>query len=167
MHSRLIAWRQDITAGAIGSIVSLPVCVASGVLACELKKSLLLCEVPSAQLARVRGLFGNASEADELIKPDLDSALEWMEEKSLLLHADKRSQTDVLAFSEIDFLAGIEQSDLDRLSEVLTRREFAPGETICREGDDGDRMWLLAKGSVSVRLKRANGRQNVRIASLA
>ena len=33
MDSRLIAWRQDITAGAIASIVSLPVCVASGVLA--------------------------------------------------------------------------------------------------------------------------------------
>ncbi len=31
--SRLIRWRQDMTAGAIASIVSLPVCVASGVLA--------------------------------------------------------------------------------------------------------------------------------------
>jgi SulP family sulfate permease len=90
-----------------------------------------------------------------------------MEEKSLLLHADKRSQADVLALSEIDFLAGIEQPDLDRLSEILTRREFAPGEMICREGDEGDRMWLLAKGSVSVRLKLANGHEDIRIASLA
>jgi len=133
----------------------------------ELKKSLLFCEVPLAQLASIRGLFRKASEADELIKPDLDSALEWMEEKSLLLHVDKRSQADVLEFSEIDFLAGMQQTDLDRLSEVLTRREFAPGETICREGDEGDRMWLLAKGSVSVRLKLANGQESIRIASLA
>jgi MFS superfamily sulfate permease-like transporter len=133
----------------------------------ELKKDLLFCEVPSSQLASIKGLFRKASEADELIKPDLDSALEWMEEKSLLLHADKRSQADVLAFSEIDFLAGMQQADLERLSEVLTRREFAPGETICREGDEGDRMWLLAKGSVSVRLKLANGQESIRIASLA
>jgi hypothetical protein len=28
-------------------------------------------------------------QADDLIKPDLDSALEWMEERSLLLHADR------------------------------------------------------------------------------
>jgi sulfate permease, SulP family len=42
----------------------------------ELKKSLLFCEVPSAQLASIKGLFRKASEADELIKPDLDSALE-------------------------------------------------------------------------------------------
>jgi MFS superfamily sulfate permease-like transporter len=133
----------------------------------EVKKSLLFCEVPPAQLVNIKGLFRKAFEADELIKPDLDSALEWMEEKSLLLHADKRSQADVLAFSEIDFLAGMQQIDLDRLSEVLTRREFAPGEIICHEGDEGDRMWLLAKGSVSVRLKLANGRESVRIASLA
>jgi CRP-like cAMP-binding protein/anti-anti-sigma regulatory factor len=133
----------------------------------ELKKSLVFCEVPSAQLASIKGLFRKASESDEQIKPDLDSALEWMEEKSLLLHADKRSQADVLAFSEIDFLSGMQQTDLDRLSEVLTLREFAPGELICREGDEGDRMWLLAKGSVSVRLKLANGQESIRIASLA
>jgi CRP-like cAMP-binding protein/anti-anti-sigma regulatory factor len=131
----------------------------------ELKKSLLFCEVPSSQLASIKGLFGKASEADELIKPDLDSAVEWMEEKSLLLHADKRSQADVLEFSEIDFLAEIQQADLQR--EVLTRREFVPGEMICHEGDEGDRMWLLAKGSVSVRLKLANGLESIRIASLA
>jgi len=133
----------------------------------ELKKSILFCEIPSAQLASIKGLFQQASEADELIKPDLDSALEWMEEKSLLLHANRRSEADVLALSEIDFFADMQQIDLDRLSEVLTRREFVPGEIICHEGDEGDRMWLLAKGSVSVRLKLANGQESIRIASLA
>lgn len=102
-----------------------------------------------------------------MIKPDLDAALEWMEERSLLLHADRRSQADVLSLDEIDLLAGIGAQDLDRLREVLTQREFAPGEIICKEGEEGDRMWLLAKGSVSVRLISADGRQNIRIASLA
>jgi SulP family sulfate permease len=133
----------------------------------ELKKSLLFCDVPPAHLSAIKDLLPETAGADELIKQDLDSALEWMEEKSLLLHEDKRSQADVLAFSEIDFLAGIEGPDLDRLREVLTRREFASGEMICREGDEGDRMWLLAKGSVSVRLTPANGRESIRIASLA
>ena len=49
----------------------------------------------------------------------------------------------------------------------MTKHEFAAGDTICREGDDGDRMWLLAKGSVSVRLISADGRVNLRIASLS
>ncbi len=62
-----------------------------------------------------------------------------MEERSLLLHADKRSQADVLPLPEIGFLAGIGEQDLDRLREVLTQREFATGEAICKEGE-GDRM---------------------------
>jgi len=90
-----------------------------------------------------------------------------MEEKTLLQNAAKRSQADVLPLSEIDFLVGVEEQSLDRLREVLIRREFAPGEVICREGDEGDRMWLLAKGSVSVRLTLSGGRESLRIASLA
>ena len=90
-----------------------------------------------------------------------------MEEKTLLQNAAKRIQADVLPLSEIDFLVGVEEQSLDRLREVLIRREFAPGEVICREGDEGDRMWLLAKGSVSVRLTLSGGRESLRIASLA
>ena len=56
---------------------------------------------------------------------------------------------------------------LIRLGRLLTQREFAQGETICSEGDEGDRMWLLAKGSVSVRLLLGNGRGYRRITSLA
>jgi CRP-like cAMP-binding protein/anti-anti-sigma regulatory factor len=133
----------------------------------ELKKFLLFCNVPPSHVGIVKSLVPKTIGTEELIKHDLDSALEWMEEKSLLSHADRRSQADVLALGEIDFLAGIEERDLDRLREVLTQREFAPGEIICREGEEGDRMWLLAKGSVSVRLTSADGRENTRIASLA
>jgi SulP family sulfate permease len=133
----------------------------------ELKKHLLFCNVPPLHVGLINNLVSKTRDSQDMIKPDLDAALEWMEEKSLLLYADKRSQADVLALGEIDFLAGIEEQDLDRLREVLTQREFAPGEIICREGEEGDRMWLLAKGSVSVRLISADGRQNIRIASLA
>src|SRR5262249_13620193 len=46
-------------------------------------------------------------------------------------------------------------------------REFSAGEAICQQGEDGDRMWLLAKGSVSVQLRSADGTEPRRIASLA
>lgn len=133
----------------------------------DLKKHLLFCNVPPSHVSLIKGLVSKIRGSQEMIKPDLDAALEWMEERSLLLHAEKRSQADVLSLGEIDILAGIEGQDLDRLREVLTQREFAPGEIICKEGEEGDRMWLLAKGSVSVRLISADGRQNIRIASLA
>ena len=72
----------------------------------------------------------------------------------------------MLSLGEMEFLAGIEESDLNRLGQVLTRRDFGQGEIICREGDAGDRMWLLAKGSISVRLTLGGGRESIQIASL-
>jgi MFS superfamily sulfate permease-like transporter len=131
------------------------------------KKDLLLCEVPDSVGIAVRTLVRKAIRSEEAIKPDLDAALEWMEEKCLTLHADKRSRADVLDLRDIDFLAGINEPDLDRLSHFLTRRDFAQGEIICSEGEDGDRMWLIAKGSVSVRILLSNGRGYRRITSLA
>jgi sulfate permease, SulP family len=131
------------------------------------KKELLFCHVPAAHVHIVKNLVRKATKADDAIKDDLDSSLEWMEEKSLLMHASSKDQVDVLPLSQIDFVAGIAERDLEQLSEILTLREFAPGDTICREGEDGDRMWLLAKGSVSVRLVLPDGRGHRRIASLA
>ena len=133
----------------------------------ELKKILLFCHIPPACLRTIESLIPKKATVEELIKPDLDFALEWMEERSLLMNADKRSRADVLSLEEMEFLAGIEQQDLDRLSQRLMRREFTQGETICQEGDAGDRMWLLAKGSVSVRLRLRSGSESIRIASLA
>lgn len=133
----------------------------------ELNKWLLFCHVPSSCLRTITSFVPKGVAPEELIKHDLDSALESMEEKSLILNAARRSQSDVLALGEMEFLAGIDERDLNRLSEMLLRRDFACGEIICREGDEGDRMWLLAKGSVSVRLRLGDGGESVRIASLA
>ncbi|MGB7037908.1 MAG: cyclic nucleotide-binding domain-containing protein, partial [Xanthobacteraceae bacterium] len=131
------------------------------------KKELLLCEVPETHSAAIKTLVRKAAKSEAPIKPDLDAALEWMEEKTLLLHSDQRVQADVLELRDIDFLAGIDEADLDRLGAFLARRDFAPAETICSEGEEGDRLWLLAKGSVSVRLSLGDGKGYRRITSLA
>jgi sulfate permease, SulP family len=131
------------------------------------KKHLLFCGVPEALDGIIKGVLPKGQDTDEWVQRDLDAALEWMEEKSLLLRADRRDQADVLTLADIDFLAGLDAGELERLHGVLDLREFSAGETICHEGDDGDRMWLLAKGSVSVRLISADSRENRRIASLS
>jgi hypothetical protein len=113
------------------------------------KKDLLFCGVPPAHIDVIRSIVRKVVKSDESIKDDLDTALEWMEERSLLMYASGRHQSDVLELAEIDFLAGIAPHDLEPLQTILTRREFPSGATICCEGDDGDRMWLLAKGSAA------------------
>ncbi len=130
-------------------------------------KNLLFCGVSEPLYAVINGVLPNGATADVSIPRDLDAALEWMEEVSLQLHAERRDRAEVLDLRDIDFLSGLAVGELERLGELLTKREFAAGDTICREGDEGDRLWLLAKGSVSVRLISADGRTNLRIASLS
>jgi SulP family sulfate permease len=131
------------------------------------EKQLLFCGVAEPLHDIVKGVLPKGAAAEACIHRDLDAALEWMEEASLQRHADRRDRVDVLELREIDFLSGLTAGELELLGEVLARREFAAGDVICREGEDGDRMWLLAKGSVSVRLISADGRVNLRIASLS
>jgi sulfate permease, SulP family len=130
-------------------------------------KYLLFCGVSEPLYAIVKGILPEGAAADVSIQRDLDAALEWMEEASLQLHAERRGRTDALDLRDIDFLSGLATDELERLGEVLTKREFSAGDTICREGEEGDRMWLLAKGSVSVRHISADGSMNLRIASLS
>src|SRR5262249_57531117 len=70
----------------------------------ELKKILLFCHIPPACLRTIESLIPKKAIVEELIKPDLDCALEWMEERSLLMNVYKRSRGDVLACEEMEFL---------------------------------------------------------------
>jgi CRP-like cAMP-binding protein len=114
----------------------------------------------------VRNLFDQQESADAALKIDLESALEWMEEESLRANLDQRSLSGVLALEQIDFFAGVSTEELEKIRQILKFCEFKSGETICQEGDPGDKMWLLAKGSVSVRLYVTDSRGSRRITSL-
>jgi MFS superfamily sulfate permease-like transporter len=119
-------------------------------------RSVLFCHVPadrSASLAASARVFA-----------DLDSALEWMEEESL--HgAGARPAEECIPLAELDFTRELSADDLRMLETALVARDFAPGSVICEEGGDGDRMWLLTRGTVSVRLEGEGGTR--RIASVA
>lgn len=130
------------------------------------KKRLLFCNVAPEQTTQVRGLFDRPESADAAIKIDLETALEWVEEEILRASLDERSRSALMPLEEIDFLAGVSEQEMTELRKILKLRKFEAGDTICREGDLGDRMWLLVKGSVSVRLDVADHRGSRRIASL-
>ena len=129
-------------------------------------KNLFFCNVPPAQMAIVHDLFDSADAAEAAIKPDLETTLEWMEDETLRDNFESRGQAAMLALDEIDFFDGVPKHDLEQLRPLLKLREFKTGEAICREGDPGDKMWLLVKGSVSVRLDVADNRVSRRITSL-
>ena len=129
-------------------------------------KHLFFCNVPATQMAIVQDIFDSSDAAAAAIKPDLETTLEWMEDETLRVSLNSGSQAAMLTLDEIDFFDGVPEQELEQLRPLLKLREFRMGEVICREGDPGDKMWLLVKGSVSVRLDVADHRISRRITSL-
>ncbi|CAN5185155.1 hypothetical protein BH11PSE4_BH11PSE4_38680 [soil metagenome] len=133
--------------------------------AAERKRQLITCNVRPVHAT----IIGNAIGHDPAAPPmtgDLDSALEWMEQRVLDRSAGGRGQTDLLALEQIDFLNAVSADDMRELVDVMTLREFTRGDTLCREGDAGDRMWLILKGSISVMLRTDGHHDRRRIAGL-
>jgi sulfate permease, SulP family len=95
---------------------------------------------------------------------DADAALEWMEEE--LLSHEVRATAESLPLERHDLMRGLTAEELQIVSRLLRRTGFPAGAVLCQEGERSDEMWILTRGSVSVRLLFAGSRMK-RVASLA
>lgn len=82
---------------------------------------------------------------------DLDRALEWTEDR--LLERDRFEDAPELLPEDMALFAGLEAGEMAVLGAALQRLELSHGEAVFREGDAGDRIYLIARGSVSIKLQ--------------
>jgi sulfate permease, SulP family len=118
----------------------------------------VFCSVPPSVNSAASRAFGTDAQRIEFIRPDLDSALEYIEELGPV-------QSEI-QLGEVDLIAGLPKNDVETLRGFLVYRRFDPGEHLCEQGDAGDRMWLLVLGSVSVRIRSESDQLYRRIISL-
>jgi MFS superfamily sulfate permease-like transporter/CRP-like cAMP-binding protein len=131
----------------------------------RLGKRLLFCNVPVAHRKTIERIAGD--DQNPTIFSDLDSALESIEDRALQKHEEAGAKSDPLRLEEHDFVHGLDDAERDVLASLLTRREFRQGATLAVEDEPGDRMWLIMKGCVNIRLRVDDARGSRRIASLA
>lgn len=62
-------------------------------------------------------------------------------------------------FKDIPLFAGLSESDHDLLLRVAVRSTYPRHAILVREGDPGDRFYLLRKGMAKVYLEASNGRE--------
>lgn len=84
--------------------------------------------------------------------PDLDAALEYAEDIQLEQESASRTSWAALRIDETDLAGGLSAQELAVLTIRLTPASYRTGEVLCRAGDPADRLWLITRGSVSVRL---------------
>jgi SulP family sulfate permease len=89
--------------------------------------------------------------------PDADRALEWCENRLLAPLKGAGAAEEDHQFERLDIVQGLAPEERSVLLPMLVRREFAAGATIFREGDEGDALYLILRGSASVRMKLPTG----------
>ena len=123
-------------------------------------KTVLFCNLPPG-----RPDLATATVQANAVTADLDSGLEWMEEAALRA-ADARPRSQAIPLAALDPFKDLDAAELTVVQALLIPRDFPAGAVMCREGDNADRMWILTKGSVSVRLQAA-AQNDRRIAGMA
>lgn len=81
--------------------------------------------------------------------------------RDLYLHEKRDAQTTVEEMSrllgEVDFLKELSQEYLQDLARKARLCLFAAGETVCRQGEQGETFYVIRKGTVQVEVRDSRG----------
>ena len=86
--------------------------------------------------------------------PDLDSALEWVEDEIITTSsAAGKDARRALTLREFEFFSGFPDAAVEQLSVSITEKSFHPGEKIFSMGDKSDQICCVRKGAVKLVLQ--------------
>ena len=88
----------------------------------------------------------------ERMFPDLDHALERCEDHLLATCREPVAGVEH-PFDRLDLVRDMAPEDREALRTALVRREWAAGHTVFSQGEDGDALYVIARGSASVWLR--------------
>ncbi|HEX8964613.1 MAG TPA: SulP family inorganic anion transporter [Rhodocyclaceae bacterium] len=84
--------------------------------------------------------------------PELDDALEWVEDRVLEAAALERNEETPLGLPEIELFKGRKAQTLTELEQRMEQRSYHAGERIFARGDAGDELFLIRRGAVRIML---------------
>jgi sulfate permease, SulP family len=118
---------------------------------------LALAHVPTVSASGAQLRQAGVSEAipERIWFADLDRALEWAENALLDGHIDRTETSRELALERTVLLDGLDPREAVTLRGFLTRENHAAGTAVFREGEPGDRLYILTQGEVSIDLQVA------------
>ena len=86
---------------------------------------------------------------------DADRALEWAENRLIEGRRVPQVQSAEVeyAFGELDLVAGFAPVEREAFRALLRRREYERGQIVFRQGAQGDELYVIVRGSASVKLR--------------
>lgn len=92
---------------------------------------------------------------------DCDRALEWAEDHLIAAAAPGHAAGLEYPFDRLDLIEGFSAAERELFRSLLVRRQYAAGEVVFREGAAGDELYIIARGSASVKRGLAAGEQRL------
>jgi CRP-like cAMP-binding protein len=119
--------------------------------------------MPGGRRGRVLALAGVARIVPEgAWFSDADTALEHAESHLLKRRWPEHANAEELAVEQMDVCAGMSAGEISALQDYLRRETHGPGVALFGEGTPGDRMYLIAKGAVTVKVRLFRKRDRTR-----
>jgi glutaminase len=98
---------------------------------------------------------------------DIDSALEWCEDRLLQQAAPELLRDDrQVTLAAMDIMRDFTSSEIALVETILQEARYVAGEMIIREGDHADSLFLLARGRVSICLSIKSGSRRQRLSTI-
>ncbi|KAF0166598.1 MAG: sulfate transporter [Rhodocyclaceae bacterium] len=82
--------------------------------------------------------------------PELDDALEWVEDRIIHEAALSHDEETALELHEVELFAGRKEQTLAELEQCMEKRHVAAGDGIFSRGDAGDELFLIRRGAVRI-----------------
>jgi sulfate permease, SulP family len=94
---------------------------------------------------------------------DSDRAIEWAEDYLLMSEREDFGASGEFPFHRIEVFAHMNEQEHAILKSILKSLEYRQGETVIREGDPGTELYIIARGSASVRLTLPGSERTTRL----
>lgn len=127
---------------------------------------LLFSGMPSAllhqwDLAEDLGRLAAGEGGGVMVSETLDGALEWMEERILEgAGVKKEGRERPLNLREFSLFQGLDEATLDGLEGLVERRSLEQGQKAFSQGDPGDEIFLVRRGSVRILIPLGGGQRH-------
>lgn len=108
-----------------------------------------------------------AALARDALFADTDAALEWAEDQLIQGSRSGAGLSDEVPLDRLTVLAGLTAAERELVGRALGRRVYQRGDIVIQEGDTDRSLFLISKGTASVKVRLAGQDREKRLASFS
>jgi sulfate permease, SulP family len=139
-----------------------------GRLACEGKRLLVSHAQDNPLLWSVLNDMGvTAALGHDALFVDTDAALEWVEDQLIIGSRSGAGLGDEVPLDRLAVLAGLGAAERELVGRTLERRVYRRGDVVIKEGDTDRSLFMISKGTASVKVALAGQAREKRLASFS